>query len=147
MAWRTSLKWMAISLVVLFVVIQFIPYGHAHDNPPVVAEPAWDSSATRDLARGACFDCHSNETDWPWYTNIAPVSWLATRDVDEGRRALNFSEWDTSGGGHTDEASEVVREGEMPPIYYGWLHSSARLTETEVEQLAAGLDATLSAED
>jgi mono/diheme cytochrome c family protein len=144
MPWKRILKWGAIGLVGVFLVIQFIPYGRAHDNPPVLAEPAWDSPATRELAQRACFDCHSNETNWPWYTNIAPVSWLATHDVEEGRRALNFSEWGTSGGGHTDEASEVVREGEMPPVYYGWLHSSARLTDAELQQLAAGLDTTLS---
>lgn len=145
MPWRTILKWSAISLVGIFLLIQFIPYGRAHDNPPVLAEPAWDSPATRELAQRACFDCHSNETNWPWYTSIAPVSWLATHDVEEGRQTLNFSEWGTSGGEHTDEASEVVREGEMPPVYYGWLHSQARLTDAELEQLATGLDATLAA--
>ena len=145
MPWRTILKWSAISLVGIFLLIQFIPYGHAHDNPPVLAEPAWDSPATRELAQRACFDCHSNETNWPWYTSIAPVSWLATHDVEEGRQTLNFSEWGTSGGEEADEASEVVREGEMPPVYYGWLHSSARLSDAELAQLAAGLDASLSA--
>ncbi len=63
MPWRTILKWSAISLVGVFLVIQFIPYGHAHDNPPVLAEPAWDSPTTRELAQRACFDCHSNETE------------------------------------------------------------------------------------
>jgi hypothetical protein len=72
------------------------------------------------------------------------VSWLATHDVEEGRQTLNFSEWGTSGGEEADEASEVVREGEMPPVYYGWLHSSARLSDAELAQLAAGLDASLS---
>ena len=60
-----------------FLLIQFVPYGRSHTNPPVLSEPAWDSPETRVLAQTACFDCHSNETDWsPWYTKVAPASWL-----------------------------------------------------------------------
>jgi mono/diheme cytochrome c family protein len=59
----------------------------------VQAEPAWDSGRTRVLAQQSCFDCHSNLTKWPWDSNIAPFSWLIQRDVDSGRSALNFSEW------------------------------------------------------
>jgi mono/diheme cytochrome c family protein len=142
MTWRKWLLWSGVAIVGLFLAIQLIPYGHTHDNPAVVMEPAWDSEATRDLAVRACFDCHSNETSWPWYTNVAPISWLAVRDVDEGRATLNFSEWGSQGR-HADEAAEVVREGEMPPVYYTWLHPSARLSDAELEQLAAGLDATM----
>ena len=62
-----------------FLLIQLVPFGRDHTNPPVVQEPKWDSPATRELAKRACFDCHSNETVWPWYSNIAPVSWLVAR--------------------------------------------------------------------
>ncbi len=79
-----------------FGLLQLVPYGRNHTNPPVAAEPAWASAQTRALAVRACFDCHSNETTWPWYSNVAPVSWLIQRDVDEGRRRLNFSEWNTT---------------------------------------------------
>ena len=79
--------------VAIFLLIQLIPYGRDHTNPAVVAEPAWDLPETRALAVRACFDCHSNETIWPWYSNVAPISWLVQRDVDEGREKLNFSEW------------------------------------------------------
>ena len=68
--------------VIVFAAIQLVPFGHDHTNPPVVAEPAWDSPETRAFAVTACFDCHSNQTVWPWYSNIAPVSWLVQRDVD-----------------------------------------------------------------
>jgi mono/diheme cytochrome c family protein len=68
--------------------IQLVPYGRDHINPQVTQESRWDSARTRALAARACFDCHSNETVWPWYSNVAPVSWLIQRDVDEGRRAL-----------------------------------------------------------
>ena len=84
-------------LVAGFLLLQLIPYGHAHNNPVVVKEPAWDSPTTRTLAQRACFDCHSNETVWPWYTNIAPVSWMTQHDVEDGRRKLNFSDVDNSG--------------------------------------------------
>ena len=81
-------------VVVMGLLIQVIPYGHDHTNPPVVNEPNWDSPQTREITKRACFDCHSNETVWPWYSNIAPVSWLVYRDVSDGREHLNFSEWD-----------------------------------------------------
>ena len=139
--WRRLFKIGLISLVGLTVAIQAVPYGRAHDNPPVRSEPQWDSPVTRDLVVRACFDCHSNETIWPWYANIAPISWLTTRDVDEGRDELNFSEWG-SGEQETDDLVESVLDGEMPPFYYGWDHSSARLSEAETPQLIEGLRAT-----
>lgn len=141
MRWRTWSKWGLIGLVGLLVVIQAVPYGRAHVNPPVVAEPHWDSPATRALAVRACFDCHSNETVWPWFTSVAPISWLAERDVEEGRRKLNFSEW-TGGGYEVGEMAETIREGEMPPVYFGWMHASARLSDYETQQLIQGLQAT-----
>jgi mono/diheme cytochrome c family protein len=84
------LKW----VLLVAVLIQLIPFGHSHTNPPEAGEPAWNSPATRELIHRACFDCHSNESVWPWYSNVAPVSWLVQRDVNEGRSHLNFTEWD-----------------------------------------------------
>jgi hypothetical protein len=140
LARRKWLMWGLVALVGVFVVIQLVPYGGAHTNPPIVAEPAWDSQTTRDLAVRACFDCHSNETNWPWYTNVAPISWLTQHDVEEGRRELNFSEWGPDAR-HSDEAAETVDEGEMPPPYYAWVHSSARLSDAEKRQLSDGFRA------
>jgi hypothetical protein len=74
-----------IARVFLFIAIQFVPYGHDHANPPVQAAPKWSSPPVRELAARACFDCHSNQTVWPWYSNIAPISWLVYHDVQEGR--------------------------------------------------------------
>ncbi len=125
--------------LVLFGLIQLIPYGHDHTNPPVVQEPAWDSPQTRALAVRACFDCHSNLTAWPWYTSVAPVSWLTERDVLEGRRRLNFSDWIGRGEG---EMSRVISRGSMPPFYYVWLHPSAALSAQEKTALINGLNAT-----
>jgi hypothetical protein len=125
--------------IALFVVIQFIPYGKDHINPPVVSEPVWDSQQTRDLAQRACFDCHSNETTWPWYSNIAPVSWLVYRDVAEGRSRVNFSDWQNAHSRESGELSSAVSEGEMPPFQYLLMHANAKLSAAEKTQLADGL--------
>ena len=130
----------------LFVLIQLVPYGRAHTNPPVVQEPQWDSPQTRELMQRACFDCHSNETVWPWYSNIAPVSWLVQRDTDEGREKLNFSEWGR-GEQEVDEIFEVVKEGEMPLPIFLITHPEARFTPVETEALIAGILATFGSGD
>ena len=126
---------------VVLVAIQFVPYRV--DNPPVRQEPAWDSPRTRALAVAACFDCHSNQSKPATWEKVAPLSWWITNHVDEGRAALNFSEC-TRGGGEND-ASEVVRDGSMPPSYYTWLgmHGGAQLSAQERQELADGLRATL----
>ncbi len=134
-------------LVVLvggFLLIQLVPYGRNHTNPPIINEPNWDSPQTRALAQRACFDCHSNETVWLWYTNVAPFSWLAQNDTDEGRSKLNFSEWGAGRreGERPGEMAETILEGEMPPIIYLPTHPAARLTSAEKELLIAGLKAT-----
>jgi mono/diheme cytochrome c family protein len=138
------LRLTALALVGAFLLIQVIPYGRDHTNPPTTAEPAWDSPETRALAAAACFDCHSNETEWPWYTSVAPFSWLTQSDVGEGRDTLNFSEWDQPQA-ESDEIPEVIREGEMPPWYYAALHSGARLSDADKERLIEGLRATFLA--
>ena len=120
--------------IILFGLIQLVPYGRNHDNPPVLAEPQWDSPATRELAVRACYDCHSNETVWPWYSNIAPVSWMVQNHIDEGRHKINFSEWGKRRQ-ETDELAESVSEGEMPMRSYLPMHPEAQLTAAEKQQL------------
>jgi hypothetical protein len=123
-------------------VAQLVPYGRDHSNPPVLAEPAWNDPSTRTLAVRACFDCHSNETRWPWYSNVAPASWLLQHHVDEGRKVLNFSDW-TRHYKEAGESAETVREGSMPPREYVLLHGEARLSPAEKQALTRGLAATL----
>ncbi len=139
---KKALLWIVGAVVVGFVLIQFLPMGRSHTNPPVTQEPAWDSPETRALAVRTCYDCHSNETVWPWYANVAPVSWLVQKDVDDGRRKLNFSEWDKPQR-NADEAVEQVKEGEMPRWFYLPLHPSANLNPAEKGQLIQGLIATV----
>lgn len=134
-----------VAAMAVLVAIQLVPYGHDHTNPPVVSEPAWDSATTRALFYRACADCHSNETVWPWYSSVAPVSWLVVRDVDEGRAKFNISQLG-QGENEADEAAKTVQEGEMPPKVYLPTHPEARLTEAERQQLIAGLTATFGSE-
>lgn len=127
-----------------FVLIQLVPYGRNHSNPPVLSEPNWDSPQTRELAQRACFDCHSNETVWPWYSNVAPISWLVQHDTDEGRQHLNFSTWNNGGKGREPgEAIESIANGWMPPSVFLITHPEARLTAAEKQALMDGLRATI----
>lgn len=142
---RKVARWVGLGFVALFLAIQLVPYGRDHANPPVTQAAVWPSEAVHDLAVRACYDCHSNESRWPWYANIAPISWLVQNDVDEGRRKLNFSEMDRRQEG--DEAAETIREGEMPPWFYTIPHPDARLSSTEKQDLIAALTAMFGDED
>ena len=107
-------------------------------------EIRWDGAATRRLAVAACYDCHSNLTTWPWYSNVAPVSWLVYADVRGGRDALNFTEWNRPQGDGAGDAVEAVLGGSMPPWQYKPLHPAARLSDAQRRSLADGLRRTFA---
>ncbi len=140
---KKTVLWVLIGIVVVGVLIQLVPLSGRGNNPPVVSEPPWDSPATRALAKRACFDCHSNETVWPWYSYVAPVSWLVYNDTMQGRRRLNFSEWTTGSQRGAGEVVGKIQEGEMPPFIYLPMHPSAQLTAAEKQQLITGLTNSL----
>lgn len=142
--WKRALLWVGVGTVVLFGVVQAVPYGRSHSNPPVLAEPRWDSATTRALAANACFDCHSNLTTWRWYSNIAPASWLVERDVSGGRSQFNFSEWNKPQDVSIGDVTDSIRSGSMPPWFYTLLHSSAGLSAAEKSALIRGLEATFA---
>jgi cytochrome c551/c552 len=136
--------------VLLFLVIQLFPVRLLQTNPPVVKEPQWLDPQTRVLAQRACFDCHSNETVWPIYSRIAPVSWLVTNDMINGRSKLNFSDWGkargkggeaSQGGKDENDFAKVINDGSMPPWYFLLLHPEAKLSEAEKQQLIQGMSA------
>lgn len=131
-----------LTLLLIFLLMQVFTVEHT--NPPVKGEPEWDSPQTRELALRACYDCHSNETHWTWYSYVAPASWLIASDVQEGREHMNFSE---PPFGEADEAAEEVREGEMPINSYIWLHPEAKLSDQEKTQLIEGFKATFGGEE
>ena len=125
------------------LVIQLIPYGKDHSNPPVNGEPAWSSPRTRELMVNACFGCHSNSVEYPAYASVAPISWTVQSHVDEGIDKVNYQEWNSQQG-EAEETIEVIREGSMPPSYYTMfgMHPEAKLTDAEISELIAGLLAT-----
>jgi hypothetical protein len=132
------LKRASIVLACAALAIQLVPAQRT--NPPangaLAAPPEVEA-----ILRRACYDCHSNETIWPWYSFVAPVSWLVVADVDDGRRNLNFSTWDElpdwKRAGVKEEIVEQVRAGYMPLGIYLRLHPQAAVTEAEIETLAA----------
>ena len=133
------------AILAFALLIQLVPFGRNHTNPPVTAEPAWDSPRTSELFMRACGDCHSNETKYPWYSNVAPVSWLLANHIQEGRSKFNVSEWG-SGENESDEAAESVSNGKMPPKNFLLMHPEARLSAAEKQELIAGLLATFGGE-
>lgn len=141
--------WTKVTVITLsgLLLVQLVPYGRDHRNPAAVREPNWDSPATRSLAKRACFNCHSFETVWPWYASIAPASWLVRYDVQEGRKELNFSDWQDGRleGESPAKVSKQIRNGKMPPWQYRIAHPEARLTPAEKQQLTDGLGATIRA--
>jgi hypothetical protein len=130
---------LVLGLTGLFVLVQLVPYGRNHTNPPVLQEYPWPSPEARAVAKRACYDCHSNETTWYWYTNIAPFSWLIQHDVDEGRSIVNFSEWMQGKQEGTSEIGEVIQEGTMPPLQYTLIHPSAKLSAADKDILLRSL--------
>jgi len=117
------------ALVVILIAIQLVPVDRT--NPPVVAD--FDGPAqVRAVIKTSCYDCHSHQTRWPWYSRVAPVSWLVAHDVEEGRSRLNFSQWGAYDAKRqaklAEEMWEEVEEGAMPLKMYLLAHPGARLT-------------------
>jgi hypothetical protein len=143
---KRILSWALGIASVALVAIQLVPVDRT--NPPVDGEvPA--PPEVRSTLRRACYDCHSNETEWPWYSRVAPVSWLLAYDVREGRKALNFSTWNQLDTKKQvkgmQESWEEVKEGEMPPWFYLVPHRDARISPSDVEALRAWSLAAASA--
>jgi heme-binding protein len=128
----------AFGLCVAFIVIQFVPVNRT--NPPIESDFRASAEVVSVLRR-ACYDCHSNETTWPWYSRVAPVSWVIAHDVNKGRAALNFATWNQLSTEKQAEAMteswEEVAEGKMPTWYYVALHPEARLSTQDRSVLRA----------
>jgi mono/diheme cytochrome c family protein len=140
-AFVPKVRFTLLTIAGLGLVTQLVPYGREHPMPEVDREPDWDRPRTRELFFRACKNCHSNETQWPWYSFVAPISWLVQRDVEEGRSHFNVSQWGREEN-HGDEAGRLVREGEMPPWFYLPLHPDEHLSDEDRGDLISGLVAT-----
>jgi len=125
-------------LVVIVILLQLVQVERT--NPPVTGEIEAPEQVMVILRR-SCYDCHSNETAWPWYSYVAPMSWLVADDVHEARRHMNFSQWadyNTKQKNHkTKLCGKLVQEGEMPLWFYLPLHPDAQLLPEDVEILVA----------
>ena len=137
---RPPVRALLVGAAAVLAAMQLVPYGWRHANPPVVADAPWPTPAAERLARTACYACHSNETEWPAYSYVAPMSWLVRYDVEAGREELNFSRWG-AGAGEVDDAAETIEDGSMPPRRYTVLHRGARLSPEEKRELVAALEA------
>ena len=133
-----------LGLVVLLVVAQLVRLKHL--NPPEDPARTLEAHApvppeVKAILDRSCADCHSNRTHWPWYTQVAPSSWLVVSDVNEGRRELNLSDWaqyDPKRESHKLAGiCHEVTEGDMPPFQYLLIHRHAKLSKAEVDTLCA----------
>ena len=114
--------------------LQLVPYGWRHENPPDRAVAPFPSQQSAALWKSACADCHSNRTNWPAWSFVAPFSWLVRSDVEEGREEFNVSDWDRYRH-DADDAAEEIEDGSMPPSKYTLLHPDAKLTDAEKQLL------------
>lgn len=125
-------------LLSLLIAIQFVRIPKT--NPPVTGEIAVPAPVHAVLKR-ACYDCHSNETVWPWYSNVAPVSWLLYRDVTGGRKEMNFSAWQQMPPERQAKrrkgVGREVKDGDMPPWFYIPLHPPSKLSDADKAVLRA----------
>ncbi len=142
---KTRNKWILAGLATAFVLAQFA--NPSRKNPPVVQDlmatnPPPEIAA---LLHTACYDCHSYNTRWPWYSRVAPMAWLIADDVKEGRKHLNLSEWPADNPERIakllDRMSEEIDYREMPPKKYTAIHADARLTDADRRTVTAWLDA------
>jgi hypothetical protein len=141
-----KLAWPASALVVLFAGIQFIgpapPQAVSYRAEAIQASGKLTPEVTAVLRR-ACADCHSDATRWPWYSRVAPISWLLVRDVREGRRKLNFSQWARTQGPSQNEMEEIcdeVQRGSMPPLLYSLVNWRAKPSSDDVSRICGWLD-------
>lgn len=151
---KTIFKRILLVLLLAFVVMQFFRIDKT--NPPVVEADDFisitqPSAEVEKILRTACYDCHSNETVYPWYSNIAPVSWMLEDHIEEGREHLNFSKWGTfelkKQNHKLDECAEEVEEGEMPLNSYTWTHGDASLSDKQKKTLADWFKSCMVARD
>ncbi len=142
---KKILKWSLVVLVVAFVLLQFT--NPPRTNPPVISNMLSKDPPPPQIAamlHASCYDCHSYETKWPWYSHIAPVSWLIASDVNDGRRDMNLSDWPGDplrAAKRLEDMSEKIGYDEMPPKQYALIHADARLTAAQRKELTDWLDA------
>lgn len=146
---KRILKWAIAALVVIFAALQIVQ--PARTNPPVKSDFLKATAAPPEVAamfHSTCYDCHSDETRWPWYSYVAPVSWQVAQDVNEGRRHINLSEWPDKpdlARKKIENMSDEIDDGDMPIKKYTLIHKDARLTQQQRDTLTQWLNDQASA--
>jgi hypothetical protein len=143
---KRKLKWFFVVAVAGFALLQLT--NPPRTNPSVVSDLMATNAPPPQIAamlHAACYDCHSSETRWPWYSHVAPISWLIASDVKEGRKHLNLSDWPNDNpmraAKRLANMSDEVGSDEMPLKKYTKIHADARLTESQRKELTDWLDA------
>ena len=129
---------------VLMISFPLLGLFSERSNPPIENQVQWDSPQTQEIFYRACADCHSHETKYPWYSYLAPASFLVAQNIEEGRLAFNISFEDM---GEAEEAGEEVLEGKMPPNDYLLLHPEAKLSDSQKQKFAKGLIQTFGGDE
>lgn len=128
------MKKISISIIIVIILIQFVPINRENPQTKQGSEIQLPKEVNQIIIR-SCYDCHSNNTIWPWYSNVAPVSWFVANHVHEARKELNFSEWSTYSEKRMNHKlkgiSEEVEENEMPLTSYLLMHEKANLSEKD----------------
>jgi hypothetical protein len=141
---RKALKYIVIFLVVSFAVLQLFQIDRA--APPVVADRTLQAAVNvpADISQilgRSCNDCHSDQTQYPWYSYVQPIGWFLKDHIEEGKRELNFSVFNTyeskKKAKKLDEICEMVQEGSMPIASYTWIHGSAVLSKSDVQAICS----------
>ena len=139
---KLSLKRVGIAFIVLFIVIQVFRINKTitpvNEQTDFIAVTQTNPEVAT-ILKNACYDCHSNQPIYPWYTSVAPVSWWIKNHINEGSKHLNFSIWQTYTVKRKDhkleECVEMIEEGEMPMNSYTWMHPEAKLTDAQQQLL------------
>jgi hypothetical protein len=139
---KFTLKRISVVLLVIFCLIQVFRINKTtipvNEQTDFMAVTQTNPEVTT-ILKNACYDCHSNQPTYPWYTNVAPVSWWIKNHINEGSKHLNFSIWQTYTTKRKDhkleECVEMIEEGEMPLNSYTWMHPEAKLTDAQKQLL------------
>ena len=147
---KRIIKWGIVAVIAIFAALQLVQPSRT--NPPVKTDFLKATAAPPDVAamfRAACYDCHSDETRWPWYSYVAPMSWQIADDVNSGRRHVNLSEWPEdkpdAARKKIEDMSDEIDDGDMPMKKYTLIHKDARLTQQQRDTLTQWLNGQASA--
>jgi hypothetical protein len=152
---RVPAKWIVLGVIAVLLLIQLIQPSRT--NPPVAASRSLAAHMAvppevQSVLKRGCYDCHSSETVWPWYSHVAPVSWYVAHDVNVARSHVNFQDWEAQENPkealeHLGLTCKLMREGKMPPADYLTMHKNANVSRADIETVCAWTQKVVPADD